>query len=79
MMAMPNPDTMAAAYSVQTSTAAARPAPPSAAIVIPSVIARVAPPRAIKASREYLEQLGKNATSGLQLVLQPRAAHENNS
>jgi hypothetical protein len=37
MMAMPNPETIAAAYSVQTSMAAARAAPPIAAIVIPSV------------------------------------------
>jgi hypothetical protein len=48
MMAMPNPETIAAAYSVQTSMAAARAAPPIAAIVIPSVTARVAPTRAIK-------------------------------
>jgi hypothetical protein len=47
MIAMPNPDTIAAAYSVQTSMAAARAAPPIAAIVIPSVTARVAPTRAI--------------------------------
>src|SRR5882724_6642941 len=45
MIAMPNPDTIAAAYSVQTSMAAARAVPPIAAIVIPSVTARVAPTR----------------------------------
>jgi hypothetical protein len=35
IMATPNPDTIAAAYSVQTSMAVARIAPPIAAIVIP--------------------------------------------
>ena len=45
---MPNPDTIAAAYRVQTSMAAARAVPPIAAIVIPSVTASAAPTRAIK-------------------------------
>ena len=47
MMAMPKPVTIEAAYSVQTSIAAPRAAPASAAIVMPRISAGFAPMRAI--------------------------------